>query len=82
MTGTYYCKYFSEGVEEQNFLLPDARAHWPPSRDMMLSHIRLDLEVEVTKKKLEGAAHISFSSIKNNLESIFLQLIPLIESFC
>jgi aminopeptidase N len=71
MTGTYYCKYFSEGVEKQNFLLPDARAHWPPSRDMMLSHIRLDLEVEVTKKKLEGAAHISFSSIKNNLKSIF-----------
>ncbi len=72
MTGRYYCKYFSEGVEEQNFLLPDAKTHWTPSRDMVLGHIFLDLEVEVEAKKLKGTAHISFSSIKKNLESIFL----------
>jgi len=73
MSNLYFCKYFSEGVDEQNFLLPDARPHWTPCRDMILSHIYLDLEVHVEGKKLEGTAHISFSSVKKNLESIFLE---------
>ncbi len=71
MTGAYYCKYFPDGVQKQNFLLPDAQAHWVPSRDMILTHVYLDLEVEVEAKKLKGVANISFSSIKKNLESIF-----------
>ncbi|MBT8406016.1 MAG: hypothetical protein KJP05_01045, partial [Deltaproteobacteria bacterium] len=72
MSNLYFCKYFSEGVDEQNFLLADARPHWTPSRDMILSHIYLDLEVDVEGKKLEGTGHINFSSVKKNLESIFL----------
>ncbi len=72
MSNLYFCKYFPEGVEAENFLLPDAKPHWNPSRDMMLSHVYLDLVVEVEAKKLKGTAHISFTSIKKNLESIFL----------
>jgi len=72
MSNLYFCKYFPEGVEEENFLLPDAEAHWVPSRDFMLSHVYLDLEVNVEEKKLQGTAHITFSSIKKKLDSIFL----------
>ncbi|NIR17808.1 MAG: hypothetical protein GWN86_29465, partial [Desulfobacterales bacterium] len=56
----------------ENFLLPDAKPHWNPSRDMILSHVSLDLMVEVEAKKLKGTARISFTSIKKKLESIFL----------
>ncbi len=73
MAGTYFCKYFPEGIEEQNFLLPDAKTHWTPSRDMILTHVYLDLEVEVEAKQLKGTACVSFSSIKKKLESIFLE---------
>ncbi len=72
MSTLYFCKYFPDGVEEENFLLPDARPNWVPSRDMILSHVYLDLDVRVEAKKLEGTAHITFSSIKKKLESIFL----------
>ena len=72
MSHLYYCKYFPEGVDEQNFLLPDARPHWIPSRDMLLTHVFLDLAVELEGKKLEGIAYISFTSIKKDLDSIFL----------
>jgi aminopeptidase N len=72
MSSLYFCKYFPETVEEDNFLLPDARPQWNPSRDMMLTHIYLDLDVQVEAKKLEGIAHIGFSSIKRKLETIFL----------
>jgi len=73
MAGTYFCKHFPEGIEEQNFLLPDAKTHWTPSRDMILTHVYLDLEVEVEAKQLKGTACVSFSSIKKKLESIFLE---------
>ena len=72
MSNLYFCKYFPETVKEDNFLLPDAKPQWNPSRDMMLSHVYLDLEVEVEAKKLKGTARISFTSIKKNLGSIFL----------
>jgi aminopeptidase N len=72
MTSKYYCKYFPEGIEEHNFLLPDAKTHWTPSRDMVLTHVFLDLEVEVEAQKLKGIAHISFSPIKKDLEIISL----------
>ncbi|MGD8315756.1 MAG: M1 family metallopeptidase, partial [Syntrophobacterales bacterium] len=72
MSNLYFCKYFPEGVEAENFLLPDAKPHWNPSRDMILSHVYLDLVVEVEAKKLKGTARISFTSIKKKLESIFL----------
>ncbi|MFP3870989.1 MAG: M1 family aminopeptidase [Syntrophobacteria bacterium] len=67
-----YCKYFPEGIDAQNFLLPGARPHWLPSRDIILSHIFLDLEVRLKEKQVQGTAHISFSSVKKGLESIFL----------
>jgi aminopeptidase N len=72
MSNLYFCKYFPEGVEADNFLLPDAKPHWNPSRDMMLSHVYLDLVVEVEARKLKGTARISFTSIKKDLKSIFL----------
>jgi aminopeptidase N len=74
MSNLYFCKYFPEGVEAENFLLPDAKPHWNPSRDMMLTHVYLDLEVEIEAKKLKGTARISFTSLKKTLESIFLDV--------
>ena len=73
MSNLYYCKYFPEGVDEHNFLLPDARPHWPPSRDMMLTHVYLDLDLDLQARRLQGAAHVSFSCIKKKMESIFLE---------
>ncbi|UCE83725.1 MAG: HEAT repeat domain-containing protein [Deltaproteobacteria bacterium] len=73
MSNLYFCKYFPEGVEEENFLLPDAKTQWNPSRDMTLTHVYLDLDVQLEAKKLEGTAHVTFSAIKKKLESIFLE---------
>ena len=72
MSNLYFCKYFPETVEEDNFLLPDAKPQWNPSRDMILTHVNLDLDVELEAKKLTGKASITFTSIKKELQSIFL----------
>jgi len=72
MSNLYFCKYFPETVDENNFLLPDAKPQWNPSRDIILTHVYLDLDVQLEAKKLAGKAQISFSSIKKDLQSIFL----------
>jgi aminopeptidase N len=72
MSSLYFCKYVPEGVDEQNFLLPDARPHWLPPRDLVLTHIFLDLHVELEARQLQGAAHLTFTAIKHGLESFFL----------
>ena len=72
MSNLYFCKYFPETVEEENFLLPDAKPQWNPSRDILLNHVYLDLDVELEAKKLAGTARITFSSIKKELQGIFL----------
>ncbi|MCG6916725.1 MAG: hypothetical protein LJE89_04170, partial [Deltaproteobacteria bacterium] len=72
MSNLYFCKYFPETVDEDNFLLPDAKPQWNPSRDIILTHVYLDLDVELEAKKLAGRAKITFSSIKKDLQSIFL----------
>jgi len=71
MSNLYFCKYFSETVDEDNFLLPDAKPQWNPSRDIILNHVYLDLEVQLEAKKLAGKATITFTSIKKELQSIF-----------
>ncbi|MGD8915583.1 MAG: M1 family aminopeptidase [Syntrophobacterales bacterium] len=72
MSNLYFCKYFPETVDEDNFLLPDAKPQWNPSRDIILTHVYLDLDVQLEAKKLAGKAQITFSSIKKDLQSIFL----------
>ena len=72
MSNLYFCKYFPETVDEENFLLPDAKPQWNPSRDILLNHVYLDLDVELEAKKLAGTARITFSSIKKELQGIFL----------
>jgi aminopeptidase N len=72
MSNLYFCKYFPETVDEDNFLLPDAKPQWNPSRDILLTHVYLDLDVRLEEKKLAGRAKITFSSIKKELQSIFL----------
>jgi aminopeptidase N len=72
MSHSNYCKYFPETVDERNFLLPDARPHWAPSRDVVLTHVFLDLEIDIAARKVQGAAHIGFSVIKQEVERIFL----------
>lgn len=72
MSNLYFCKYFPETVDEDNFLLPDAKPHWNPSRDIILTHVSLDLDVQLEAKKLAGKARITFTSIKKKLQSIFL----------
>ena len=72
MSNLYFCKYFPEIVEEDNFLLPDARPQWNPSRDIILSHVYLDLDVQLEEKRLTGTARITFTSTKKEIESIFL----------
>lgn len=71
MTHWHYCKYFPDGVDQQNFLLPDARSHWVPSRDIALTHVFLDLEVELEAKRLHGEAHLEFGVIKRRVENVF-----------
>ncbi|MCG6981966.1 MAG: HEAT repeat domain-containing protein [Deltaproteobacteria bacterium] len=71
MSNLYFCKYFPEIVEEENFLLPDAKPQWNPSRDIILTHVYLDLDVELETKKLAGSARVTFTSIKKELQSIF-----------
>ena len=73
MSNLYFCKYFPETVDEDNFLLPDAKPQWNPSRDIILTHVYLDLDVQLEVKKLAGRAKITFSSIKKELQSIFLE---------
>jgi aminopeptidase N len=72
MSSVYFCKYVPDGVDEQNFLLPDARPHWLPPRDLALTHIFLDLQVELEAKRLQGSAHLTFIAIRDGLESVFL----------
>jgi aminopeptidase N len=72
MSNLYFCKYFPESVEEYNFLLPDAKPQWNPSRDIILTHVYLDLDVQLEAKKLAGKARITFTSIKKELQSVFL----------
>jgi len=72
MSNLYFCKYFPETVEEDNFLLPDAKPQWNPSRDIILTHVYLDLDVRLEAKRLSGKATITFTSIKKELQSIFL----------
>ena len=73
MSNLYFCKYFPEIIEEDNFLLPDARPQWNPSRDIILAHVYLDLDVKLEEKQLAGTARITFSSTKKELQSIFLE---------
>jgi aminopeptidase N len=72
MSRSYFCKYVAEGVDEQNFLLPDARPHWLPPREVVLTHIFLDLDLDLENKKLQGSAHLAFAAVKKGVESIFL----------
>ena len=72
MSNLYFCKYFPETVEENNFILPDAKPQWNPSRDIVLNHVYLDLDVRLEEKKLAGTARITFVSTKKELQSIFL----------
>jgi len=72
MLSVYFCKYVPDGVDEQSFLLPDARPHWLPSRDVVLKHIFLDLHVELEAGRLRGSARLTFTPIKQGLESLFL----------
>ena len=64
MSNLYFCKYFPETVEENNFLLPDAKPQWNPSRDIILTHVFLDLDVQLEGKRLAGKTTITFTSIK------------------
>jgi aminopeptidase N len=73
MSNLYFCKYFPESVEEYNFLLPDAKPQWNPSRDIILTHVYLDLDVQLEAKKLAGKARITFTLIKKELQSVFLE---------
>lgn len=72
MSHLYFCKYIPDGVDEQNFLLPDARPHWLPPREVVLRHIFLDLDVDVEAKRLRGSALLTFTAIKKGVESLFL----------
>jgi aminopeptidase N len=72
MSNLYFCKYFPETVDEDNFLLPGAKPQWNPSRDIILTHVCLDLDIQLEAKHLEGKAKITFSSIKKELQDIFL----------
>jgi len=72
MSHSHFCKYLPDGVDEQNFLLPDARPHWLPPRDVVLRRIFLDLDVDVEAKRVRGSAHLAFMAVKNGVESLFL----------
>jgi len=72
MSHSHFCKYLAEGVDEQNFLLPDARPHWLPARDVVLRDIFLDLDVDVEAKRVRGSAHLTFTAVKKGVESLFL----------
>jgi len=72
MSHSHFCKYVPDRVDEQDFLLPDARAHWLPPRDVMLRDIFLDLDVEVEAKRARGTAHLAFTAVKKGVESLLL----------
>jgi aminopeptidase N len=72
MSRSHFSRCVAEGGDEQGFLLPDARPHWLPARDVVLSKIFLDLDIHVEAKRVRGSAHLTFTAVKKGVESLFL----------
>lgn len=59
------------------FVLPGAKVHYARDREFDIQHVKLDLNVDPEKKKLEGTVHITVTPIVDNVTRLEFDAVEL-----
>lgn len=72
-----YCAMNSVPSKFKPFVLPGATVHYARDREFDVQHVKLDMNVDPEKKKLEGTAHITLTPIVGNVTRLEFDAIEL-----
>ncbi len=56
----------------KSFNLPESRVHYPPPREIHVRHVKIELEVDFEKKRVEGACTLRIEPISEGLRRVLL----------
>ncbi len=54
----------------RSFNIPGSRPHYPPDKEYLTSHIRLELKLDFTQRKLDGHASIVLTPVRQGLRVV------------